>query len=369
VILNANIPLNTTSPARQYPWRVGVFLGIFLLNFGLGWTIIKHLFIGIQVPQLTTPSGLALRITPEHALWLNEHTAGLTLSNSCPLDLPTLVAFKKPSWVILGDTGSKEEMFFTGKVPEELKNYEIAFSCKITPTAQGFFLGNATSLLSFTIPLTAPDGWVWMNNKKNPLELKNHGISFATTVPQNDIKIPVPQKNLTSALPIANLAPHILSQQWEGLNKLLTTNTGIALFSWDEKESVAFGLAITGELSNEEAVALTYDFASIPTTSQKILRKDDISYNITTREELSVVSISNTQKEIQLQNGTPVAFITLQNNVSLFSTAQTTWEQSAPQWKAKLFSEKEFERHTPHTLASFGRKIFTTKNKIDILDE
>ncbi|MEK9157444.1 MAG: hypothetical protein AAB448_04960, partial [Patescibacteria group bacterium] len=206
MILNANIPLNTISPARQYPWRVGVFLGIFLLSFGLGWIITKHLFTGIRTPKLATPSGLALRITPEHALWLNEHTAGLTLNTSCPLDLPTLISFKKPSWVILGDTGTKEEIFFTGKIPEELKNYEVAFSCSITSTAQGFFLGDATSLLSFTIPFTTPDGWIWMNDTESSLELNNHGISLAITTPQNDTKLPVPQENLTNALPIPKLS-------------------------------------------------------------------------------------------------------------------------------------------------------------------
>lgn len=368
-MLNANIPLNTTSPARQYPWRVGVFLGIFLLNFGLGWIITKHLFTGIRTPQLATPSGLALRITPEHALWLNEHTAGLTLNASCPLDLPTLISFKKPSWVVLGDTGTKEEIFFTGKVPAELKNYEIAFSCSITPTTQGFFLGDTTSLLSFTIPFTAPDGWIWISDKESPLKLNNHGISLSITVPQSEIEIPVPQENLTSALPIPKRSSSIFSRQWEGLSNLFEIETGIALFSWNEQEETAFGIVITGELSNEEAIALAYDLANIPTASQKILRKDDTSYNTTTRDELSIISIDDTRKEIQLPDGTPVAFIALQNSFSLFSTAQTTWELSVPHWEAELSSEKELGEHTPHTLASFGKKIFTTKKSINILDE
>lgn len=369
MIQNANIPLNTISPARQYPWRVGVFLGIFLLSFGLGWIITKHLFTGIRVPQLATPSGLALRITPEHALWLSGHTAGLTLNASCPLDLPTLISFKKPSWVILGDTGTKEEIFFTGKIPEELKNYEVAFSCSITSTAQGFFLGDTSSLLSFTIPFTAPDGWIWMNGTENSLELNNHGLSLAITTPQNNTKLPVPQENLTSALPIPKLSSHIFSQQWEGLSNLFTTNTGIALFTWTAQEETAFGLVIAGELSNEEAIALTYDLANVPTDSQKVLREDDVSYSTTTRDELIVISQSDTQKEIQLPNGTPVAFIVLQNNFSLFSTAQTTWELSIPHWEAELSSEEKLEKHTPHTLASFGKKIFTTKNTINIIDE
>jgi len=368
-MLNANIPLNTNSPARQYPWRVGVFLGIFLLSFGLGWVITKHLFIGIQAPQLATPSGLALRITPEHARWLNEHTAGLTLNASCPLDLPTLISFKKPSWVVLGDTGTKEEIFFTGKIPTELKNYEVAFSCSITSTAQGFFLGDTASLLSFTIPFTAPDGWIWMNDAESHLELNNHGISIAITGPQSEREIPIPQENLTGALPIRNISSNIFSRQWEGLSNLFETKSGVALFSWISQEETAFGLVITGELSNEEAIALAYDLANIPTTTQKILRKDDISYNTTTRDELSLISLNETQKEIQLPSGNIVAFITLQNGFSLFSTTQTTWELGAPHWEAKLSSEEEFEKHTPHTLASFGKKIFTTKKSINILDE
>ncbi len=369
MILNANIPLITSSPTRQYPWRVGVFLGIFLLSFGVGWAITKHLFTGIRIPQLATPSGLALRITPEHALWLNEHTAGLTLNASCPLDLPTLISFKKPSWVILGDTGTKEEIFFTGKIPEELKNYEIAFSCSIRQTDQGFFLGNATSPISFNFPLTTPDGWIWVNETESALKLTSHGISFSITTPQNDTEIPVPQENLISTLPIPKISSNIFSRQWEGLSNLFETKSGIALFSWTAQEETAFGLVITGELSNEEAVALAYDLANIPTAPQKILRKDDISYNTTTRDELSLVSLNETQKEIQLPDGTPVAFITLQNGFSLFSTTQTTWELSIPHWEAELSSEKELEKHTPHTLASFGKNIFTTKNTINILDE
>ncbi len=368
-MLNANIPLNTTSPARQYSWRVGVFLGIFLLSFGMGWIITKHLFTGIRTPQLATPSGLALRITPEHALWLNEHTRGLTLNTSCPLDLPTLISFKKPSWVILGDTGTKEEIFFTGKLPEQLKNYETAFSCSITQNEQGFFLSDTTSLISFTFPFTTPDGWIWMNDEKNPLKLNNHGISLSITVPQSETKIPVPQENLTSALLIPEHSANILSKQWEGLSNLFETGSGTALFSWNVQEEIAFGLVITGELSNEEAIALAYDFANIPTASQKILREDEISYNTTTRDELNIISTNDNHKEIQLPSGTAVAFITTQDGFLLFSTAQTTWKLSTPHWEAELSSEEALEKHTPHTLASFGKKIFTTKNTINILDE
>lgn len=368
-MLNANIPLNTTSPTRRYPWRVGVFLGIFLLSFGVGWTTTKHLFTGIRVPQLTTPSGLALRITPEHALWLNKHTAGLTLNASCPLDLPTLISLKKPSWIVLGDTGTNEEIFFTGKLPEKLKNYEIAFSCSITQTEQGFFLGNATSPVSFFLPLTTPDGWIWMNNKKSPLTLSNHGINLSITVPQNKTKIPFPQENLTNALLIPEYSSNILSKQWEGISNLFKTGGGTAFFSWTVEEQTAFGLIINKELSDEEAIALTYDLANIPTTSQKILRKDDVSYSTTTRDELSLISLSETQKEIRLPNGIPVAFITIQEKFSLFSTAQTAWKLEMPHWKAELSSKKGSEKHAPHTLASFGKKIFTTKNTVNILDK
>ena len=369
MILNANIPLNTTSPARQSSWRVGVFLGIFLLNFGVGWGIAKHFFTGIRVPQLTTPSGLTLRITPEHALWLNKHTTGLTLSTSCPLDLPTLISFKKPSWIILGDTGVEEEIFFTGKIPEKLKNYEIAFSCSITPTAQGFFLSKTTSPISFHFPLTTPDGWIWINDIEHPLELNNHGISLAMTLLQNDAEIPIPQENLTNALPIPKLSSSIFSKQWEGLNNLFEKKNGIALFSWDTQEEAAFGLVLTEELSSEEIIALSYDLGQIPINTQRILREDDGSYSATTRDKLNVVTINGTQKEIQLPDGTPVAFVVSQDGYSLLSTVQTTWKLNVPHWEAELTSKKELGKHTPSTLASFGKKIFTTKSTINILDK
>lgn len=329
----------------------------------------KLIFTGIRTPQLATPSGIALRITPENALWLNKHTAGLTLNTSCPLDLPTLISFKKPSWVVIGDTGTKEEIFFTGKLPEKLKNYEIAFSCSITQNEQGFFLGNTASPVSFIIPLTAPDGWVWINGKNNPLKLNSYGISLSINTSQNKAKIPVPKENLMSALPFPKRSSSILSKQWEGLSNLLDTEKGTALFSWTAQEKIAFGIVITGELSDEEAVALTYDLANVPTHSQKILREDEISYTTATRNKLSIISINSMQKEIQLPDGTPVAFVVLQDGFSLFSTAQTIWELSAPRWEAELSSEEEFEKHTPHTLASFGKKIFTTKKTINILNK
>lgn len=368
MILNANIPLNTTSPARQYSWRVGVFLGIFLLSFGLSWTITKHLFTGILAPQLTTPSGLTLRITPENALWLNKQTAGLTISDSCPLDLPTLISFKKPSWIVLGDTGAKEEIFFTGKLPEKLKNYKVAFSCPIVQTEQGFFLSETTSQISFTLPLTAPDGWIWVNENQNPLKLNDHGISISMAISKNT-KIPIPQESLTSALPIPKISFNIFSRQWEGLNNLFEAKNGVAFFSWAKQEETAFGLVVAGELSDKDIIALAYDLANIPTNSQKTLRKDEVSYNTTTRDELSVITLNNTQKEIQLSNGTSVAFIVLQNGFSLFSTAQTTWESNTHHWKAELFSNKESKQHTSQTLASFGEKIFTTKNTVNILNK
>lgn len=381
-MLNANIPLNNTSPARQYPWRVGVFLGIFLLSFFFGWTVAEHTFTGIRIPQLTTPSGISLRITPENALWLNKHTAGLSINTSCPLDLPTLISFKRAPWILLGDTGTEQRTFFTGNVPPKLTNYEIAFSCEIVTTEKGFFLGDEAPL-SFSIPFTTPSGWLWINNTNYPVKLIDHGITLNIQTAQNNGPLPIPQENLTSALPIIPIHPpnpsvptrnsltpfNPFSQQWQGLSDLFTTNKGIALFSWEKENNLAFGLLLNDELSDEEIIALTYDLGNIPINEQKNQRKDEVSYTIETRDQLHLVSIDSIQKEVRLPDETPVGFIQQQDGYTLFSTAATTWELNSPQWKAVLSSKRGAIKHTPQTLASFGKKIFTTKRNINILDE
>ncbi len=382
-MLNANIPLNTQTPTRQYPWWVGVFLGIFLVSFFLGFSCAKRVLEGIRVPRLTTSSGVALRITPEHALWIKQHTEGLSLNGECPLDLPTLIAFKRPSWILIGDSG-EEQLSFIGAFPKELENYQTAFGCTFTQNASGFTLTPVGAGLkpaittphtppptpiSFTFPLAIPDGWAWINDDRIPLTLQEHGLSIALHSTTPNKKIPWPQENLTNALPLVPLSENVLSAQWQGLSHVLSSQNGVAFFSWTHENVDAFGIVLHEQITDEDFLNLISDIGNIPQTSQKTYRDDGDAYLAIVKEAISVTSLGTKEKEARLTDGTAVGFLLIQNGYSLISTVPTTWKDTTPPWEANLRSTQQQQAHSPSTLADFGKHMFTTKKTVTIFDK
>jgi hypothetical protein len=361
VILNANIPLSPQTPTRQLPWRVGLFLGIILGGILSGWTISERLFIGLTTPALQTPSGISVRITPERALWLQTHTEGLTLTASCPLDLPKLISLKRPSWILLGDTGGAEEIAFIGKMPEELANYQKAFECVITTTQQGYTLlesQNIPTKSTYSVHLTTPGGWAWAEEQHIPIDFFDHGINIMF----NNL-----EQTLTTALPLEAATYEIFPQTWQGLSDLIASKQGRAFFSWEEEKN-NLAISIEGDISDESLLELFSNIGEVPTTQEKNMREDDTPYTVTMQEKLSLIWINESTAEVRIPDLTPIGFITKQDGFTLISTEPTTWILATPHWESPL-NQRSSNTYTAHTLANFGDYLFITKNMLTLFQK
>lgn len=365
MILNANIPLRTSSPTRQTSWRVGVFLGIFLLSFACGFLLTKKLFIGIRIPYLATPSGVSLRVTPEHALWLTTHTAGYAMNSTCPIDLPTLLSWSQPSMMMLGDSG-QEEIFLIGTAPKELKNIETAFACTITPQKKGYSLGNPAKELRFTTLLSLAYGHAWQERNFSPLALHDWGISIAMPTSFYREDMLWPNETLTQALPITQEYLGPLSHQFQGMSTLLAIHTGKAMFSWKKEAATAFGIVVTEDVSDEDLLSIVYALADIPRVSQRIEREDGTRYTAYAYQTITLSEIHDGMRKAQLPDATPVGFLTYQDGVIGISTMPTTWELLTPHWNAQKNTHTSLQ-YVPRTLVTLGNKIFFTKQGINIL--
>lgn len=359
MILNANIPLKNQQPTRQRSWRVGLFLGLIALGLFLGWGIAKRMFIGITTPLLETPSGVSMRITPENALWLTKHTGGLALNASCPIDLPKLLSLKRPSWIILGDSGETMHITFEGDLSHVLENYKTSFACDTNP------------LQTTTIfPLFTPDAWAWANNATLSVTLSKQGLSIDIPGISEKESLWIPKQTLSSALPLQKTDFENFPRTWQGLNDLFSSEKGIAFFSWtNEKPETAIAITIKGDMDDETMRSLFYDIANIPTEIQKQLRKDEVSYITTSKEEIFVKWENEYQAVIHLKNETIIGYVTKQEDATLLSTSQTEWINGKIHWEAPLQNQQNAITHHARTLAHFGTKIFATNKKLTITNE
>lgn len=373
MILNANIPLNTNQPTRQHPWRVGLFLGLVSVGLLLGWIVTKRLFVGIKTPRPETLSGISIRITPENARWLSLHTGGLSINSSCPIDLPTLISQAHISWILVGDTGEKEQVSFKGKLPENLKNYGVAFGCHITSNKKTFSLQEKTGeevIIKNTVRFTTPDGWAWKGEAGTPITLVNQGLSIHFQGLASKIPTPWPVQELITALPLTQGVFDALPRTWQGLHDLSTLYNGVAFFAWQTNEQeLAFAYTIDENIPDDVIIALFYDIGNIPQKTERQFREDTISYTVTQKEKITLIWMTETQGEIRGENKTPIGYITKQDTFTHISTAPTTWTTSIPHWQAPLNKKEENIAHTPHTLANFGTNVFITNNKLTIINK
>lgn len=366
VILNANIPLRAPSPTRQLFWRVGVFLGIFLLGFAGGFFIMKKLFIGIRTPYLATSSGISLRITPENELWLATHASGYALSTTCPIDLPLLLSWSSPSAVLIGDSG-QEEIVIVGNVPKELTNIEIAFSCAITVQKKGYSLDNSAHDVQFAPLFSLTSGQAWREHDFFSFILNTWGISIAIPTALPQINILWPNENLTQALPFTQEKTEILPHQFQGIDTLLSTHKGLAMFAWEKEGDNAFGIVVTEDLNDEELRSIVYDIADIPKVSQRMTREDGTSYTAYTSQTITLSEMHNGIREAQLADTTPVAFLSYQNQKIGISTVPTTWTFRAPRWSVRRPLKNSAIHHASRTLTNIGSEFFFSEKNIHIL--
>jgi hypothetical protein len=366
VILNANIPLRAPSPTRQLSWRVGVFLGIFLLGFAGGFFIMKKLFIGIRTPYLATSSGISLRITPENELWLATHASGYTLSETCPIDLPLLLSWSSPSAILLGDSG-QEELVITGNAPKELTNLGVVFSCTITPQKKGYSLGNPAQDLQFIPLFSLASGHAWREHDFFSFILHPWGMSLAIPTASPQTSVLWPKETLTQALPFAQERFEIRSHQFQGIDTLLSTHKGLAMFSWEKEGDNAFGIVVTEDLNDDELLSIVYDLADIPQVSQRMTREDGTSYTTYASQNVTLSEIHDGIREAQLADTTPVGFLSYQNHVIGISTAPTTWTFRAPRWSIRRLAKNSAIQHASRTLTSIGSEFFFSEKNINIL--
>jgi hypothetical protein len=348
-----------------------LFLGLITGGLLLGWGTAKRLFEGITTPTLNTPSGLSIRITPEHALWFTSHTKGLTLNNSCPIDIPTLIALNAPSRLIIGDSGTQVSVAFTGKAPSMLKNYEKTFGCKVIVSKKSYIVtekSEETPNISSRMLFTTPSGWAWSGKETKAINLHDHGISIALPKRTTNELIPWPEQILTTALPLKKISPNSMPQIWQGLSDLFASEQGIAFFSWKNNEETAIALSIQGKLNENEIIALIYDIGNIPTISKKQLRKDEITYTATKQEELFIYWINETTGEVRLKNEVIIGYFTQKDERTLISTAPTSWTITSPHWEAVLVKSNP-TTHRAKNITNFGKKIFTTKKNITIFEK
>jgi hypothetical protein len=370
-MLNANIPLNTKTPIRQQRWRIGLFLGLAGIGLFFGWIGIKRIFTGVLTPTLQTPSGITIRTTPEHTLWLATHTQGFTINTSCPIDIPTLVSHKNTSWLLLGNSEQEQSITFLGKIPPYIENFTKAFGCKIKPIKNGFALQDANDTtakpkLDRFFHWQTPDSWAWNESQTTKIDLYERGINIHFTQSVQNKETAWPEQTLSAALPIEKLVLTSLPQTWQGLTNLLEKGRGIAYFSWETSEGLANAFSLQSDINDNEIISLFYVIGDLSTTTQKNFRKDGTTYTGTAKEPITLTWINDVHAEIQKENGSLVGFVTKQNSYTLVSTAPTTWTFIMPHWKAPLRENSSKNIYTANTIANFGEEIFVTKKMLSI---
>lgn len=370
-MLNANIPLNTKTPIRQQRWRIGLFLTLTGIGILFGWFGVKRAFTGILTPTLQTPSGITIRTTPEHTLWFATHAQGLALNTSCPIDIPTLLSYKKTSWLLLGDSKQEPFVTFLGKMPPFIKNFTNTFGCNIKPLKNGFTLQNENSTaqnpeLNRLLPWQTPDGWAWNENQTTTIDLYEHGLNIHLTQNVENKETAWPEQTLAVALPIKKTTLVSLPQTWQGLTILLEKGQGIAYFSWETPEGLTNAFSLKNDVNDNEILSLFYVIGNLSTATQKNFREDNTAYTSTTKESITLTWINDAHAEIQRENGSPVGFVTKQNGFTLVSTAPTTWTFVPPHWKAPLQKNSSQNVYSTNTIANFGKEIFITKKMFSI---
>lgn len=334
----------------------------------MGWQGTERIFTGITTPTLDTVSGVTLRTTPEHTLWLATHTSGLTINTACPIDIPSLMTSHTISWVLLGDTGSQMHIVFKGEIPEKLKNFSSAFGCTITEEKGWFSLQENTTAIPARSPLftlTTPGGWAWKENDHVPMTLAKNGINIALPQAQQE-KMPWPEQHLTIALPVAQISYDALPETWQGLTEILKQGQGTAYFVWDAEKETESALSFAKDLTDDEITRLLYVVGNIPTTQEIAFREDSAKYFTTTKQAIELNWKSDNEATVQTADKSIIAYIIKKDGYTLVSTGPTEWTTITPHWQAPLNQTGYTHQHTNQTLADFGEKIFTTKNTLTV---
>lgn len=358
MILNANIPLNTTSSTRWLPWRVGIFLGIFFIGTCVGWGVTKQLSRGITIPIKETPSGIAIRLTPENILWLSKHTNSLILTENCPVDLPTLIYKTNPSWILLGDTGSALQVTVIGKTANTMQAFITTQGCDISFQQKK----------NKKIALSPSNTWAWTTKNIHPLTLQKNSITWKTSptqIPKE--KLPWPQENIISALPLSTQPNIPFSLQLQGISDLFIEEKEGASFTWEQGGDMQYAFAIKGDISDELFLNLIYDLNGGTKKETRALREDDISYTTTKNPSLTIIEKGEGKKEIAQEDGVVRGYQEKHEQYTLISTKRVTWKEENPHWQADLGKKQKTFKHEKQTLAQFGKRIFITKKIFTLL--
>lgn len=369
MLLNANIPLSPTMPTRQSSWRVGVFFGIFCAGLLLGEMVTEKLYVGLRLPTLDAPSGIALRLTPTNKLWIAKHANGLAIHENCPVDLPSLIFNEKLSWIVLGDTGKDIVISTQGReVSEKDANIALAFGCALPSQTQNFsFTATEKEQVSRHFSFFASDVYAWQNTTTISTKLTAHGISFVVHEKDKENPIPWPSKTNITALPISPLTAIPLSAATQKTIDILARGAQGAFFSWETNDKQQFALTFSGTLSDEEFLSLAYDFGDLPLLVQKSSRDDSSSY-LVTKNPLLVIASEGEVRRAEDEHGTVFAYTKQQGDYTVFSTEDVLWTTSAPHWQSFLHQKNNPISYTPRTLTSFGDALFISSGTISIIE-